>query len=262
MREIIKVKNVSKVYKINKRKSGLFGAVLNLFAPRYEKKIAVSDMNFSIEEGEAVAFIGSNGAGKSTTIKMLSGILYPSEGEITVASYVPYKQRKKYVSNIGVVLGQKSQLVWDLPVRDGYELIRHIYKISKEDYEKRLLNIKECDENIVEIMFEKPKLQLERVSKYLNDNYLVKSIRPMSSEQDILEVVTKDSQMIVDTTIYESEKIHDNHFRIKLKDVNTQLGATLNKFVTEYDIKDVLIKEPEISEIVYNIYEGKVELKK
>ena len=125
-----------------------------------------------------------------------------------------------------------------------------------------LLNIKECDENIVEIMFEKPKLQLERVSKYLNDNYLVKSIRPMSSEQDILEVVTKDSQMIVDTTIYESEKIHDNHFRIKLKDVNTQLGATLNKFVTEYDIKDVLIKEPEISEIVYNIYEGKVELKK
>lgn len=74
--------------------------------------------------------------------------------------------------------------------------------------------------------------------------------------------VTKDSQMIVDTTIYESEKIHDNHFRIKLKDVNTQLGATLNKFVTEYDIKDVLIKEPEISEIVYNIYEGKVELKK
>lgn len=104
MREIIKVKNVSKVYKINKRKSGLFGAVLNLFAPRYEKKIAVSDMNFSIEEGEAVAFIGSNGAGKSTTIKMLSGILYPSEGEITVASYVPYKQRKKYVSNIGVVL--------------------------------------------------------------------------------------------------------------------------------------------------------------
>lgn len=94
MREIIKVKNVSKVYKINKRKSGLFGAVLNLFAPRYEKKIAVSDMNFSIEEGEAVAFIGSNGAGKSTTIKMLSGILYPSEGEITVASYVPYKQRK------------------------------------------------------------------------------------------------------------------------------------------------------------------------
>lgn len=73
-------------------------------------------------------------------------------------------------------------------------------------------------------------------------------------EQDILEVVTKDSQMIVDTTIYESEKIHDNHFRIKLKDVNTQLGATLNKFVTEYDIKDVLIKEPEISEIVWKSF--------
>jgi len=167
-----------------------------------------------------------------------------------------------------LIIIDKGKKIYDGAVKNVKELCDDvkILRVEMAQGEKvsndGLLNIKECDENIVEIMFEKPKLQLERVSKYLNDNYLVKSIRPMSSEQDILEVVTKDSQMIVDTTIYESEKIHDNHFRIKLKDVNTQLGATLNKFVTEYDIKDVLIKEPEISEIVYNIYEGKVELKK
>lgn len=167
-----------------------------------------------------------------------------------------------------LIIIDKGKKIYDGAVKNVKELCDDvkILRVEMAQGEKVsndvLLNIKECDENIVEIMFEKPKLQLERVSKYLNDNYLVKSIRPMSSEQDILEVVTKDSQMIVDTTIYESEKIHDNHFRIKLKDVNTQLGATLNKFVTEYDIKDVLIKEPEISEIVYNIYEGKVELKK
>lgn len=103
MREIIKVKNVSKVYKINKRKSGLFGAVLNLFAPRYEKKIAVSDMNFSIEEGEAVAFIGSNGAGKSTTIKMLSGILYPSEGEIRRIYLQSTKELKMMIERLAPV---------------------------------------------------------------------------------------------------------------------------------------------------------------
>lgn len=137
MREIIKVKNVSKVYKINKRKSGLFGAVLNLFAPRYEKKIAVSDMNFSIEEGEAVAFIGSNGAGKSTTIKMLSGILYPSEGEITV------------------IIIDKGKKIYDGAVKNVKELCDDvkILRVEMAQGEKvsndGLLNIKECDENIV-----------------------------------------------------------------------------------------------------------------
>ena len=186
---------------------------------------------------------------------------------------VSHKKEEKYYLRgryyyYWLIIIDKGKKIYDGAVKNVKELCDDvkILRVEMAQGEKvsndGLLNIKECDENIVEIMFEKPKLQLERVSKYLNDNYLVKSIRPMSSEQDILEVVTKDSQMIVDTTIYESEKIHDNHFRIKLKDVNTQLGATLNKFVTEYDIKDVLIKEPEISEIVYNIYEGKVELKK
>lgn len=244
MREIIKVKNVSKVYKINKRKSGLFGAVLNLFAPRYEKKIAVSDMNFSIEEGEAVAFIGSNGAGKSTTIKMLSGILYPSEGEITVASYVPYKQRKKYVSNIGVVLGQKSQLVWDLPVRDGYELIRHIYKISKEDYEKRLdefiemLDMKEFINQPVRQLSLGQKMRAEIVATMLHNPKIIFLDEPTigldlvakKKIQDFIRTINKKYNVTIIFTTHDMQDIVSTCERLIIIDKGKKIydGAVKN----------------------------------
>lgn len=241
---IIKVKNVSKVYKINKRKSGLFGAVLNLFAPRYEKKIAVSDMNFSIEEGEAVAFIGSNGAGKSTTIKMLSGILYPSEGEITVASYVPYKQRKKYVSNIGVVLGQKSQLVWDLPVRDGYELIRHIYKISKEDYEKRLdefiemLDMKEFINQPVRQLSLGQKMRAEIVATMLHNPKIIFLDEPTigldlvakKKIQDFIRTINKKYNVTIIFTTHDMQDIVSTCERLIIIDKGKKIydGAVKN----------------------------------
>ena len=129
---MIEVKNISKVYKIAKK--GKHG----IFSREYEHRRAVDDISFSINEGEIVGFIGPNGAGKSTTIKMLSGILHPDIGSICVNGYIPYKQRKKYVANIGVVFGQKSQLNWDLPLIESFELIRYIYKIPKKKYEKNL----------------------------------------------------------------------------------------------------------------------------
>lgn len=132
----IEVNNISKAYKISQRKSGIPGMVANLIVPKYEKKEAVSDISFSIEKGEMVGFIGPNGAGKSTTIKMLSGILYPDKGEIKVNGYIPYKQRKQYVGKIGVVFGQKSQLQWDLPVKDSFELLKAIYNIPNDVYAK------------------------------------------------------------------------------------------------------------------------------
>ena len=135
---IISVKHISKEYRINKRSKGLFGHLVNLFYPKYEMKRAVDDISFDISEGEIVGFIGANGAGKSTTIKMLTGILYPTSGEIQVANMNPYKERKKYVRDIGVVFGQKSQLSWDLPIIDSYELLKKIYNIPDEVYESNL----------------------------------------------------------------------------------------------------------------------------
>ncbi len=134
----IEVKEVSKSYKVSKRQRGVTGMLANLVVPRFEVKDAVKDVSFTIEKGEMVGFIGPNGAGKSTTIKMLSGILFPDSGEIKVDGYVPYKQRKDYVGNIGVVFGQKSQLQWDLPVIDSFDLLKAIYRIPDDKYRKNL----------------------------------------------------------------------------------------------------------------------------
>lgn len=138
MSSFIEVKDVSKSFRINKRSAGVMGMLSNLVAPKYEKKQAVNHISFAIEEGEMVGFIGPNGAGKSTTIKMLSGILFPDEGDIRVNGYIPYRQRKDYVGSIGVVFGQKSQLQWDLPVIDSFELLKAIYRIPDEVYKKNL----------------------------------------------------------------------------------------------------------------------------
>ena len=138
MENMIEVKNVKKYYKIAKHKKGFFSSVRNLINRQYEIRKAVDDISFSIKKGEIVGFIGPNGAGKSTTIKMLSGILHPDKGDICCNGYIPHKQRKQYVKNIGVVFGQKSQLNWDLPLIESFELMKYIYKIPKELYEENL----------------------------------------------------------------------------------------------------------------------------
>jgi len=138
MENMISVWNVKKYYKVAKRDKGLLQTIRSLFRRNYEIRKAVDDISFTIEKGEIVGFIGPNGAGKSTTIKMLSGILYPDNGSITVKGYIPYKQRRQYVKNIGVVFGQKTQLNWDLPLIESFELMKYIYKIPQKVYEENL----------------------------------------------------------------------------------------------------------------------------
>ncbi|MBP3450162.1 MAG: ATP-binding cassette domain-containing protein [Spirochaetaceae bacterium] len=134
----MKVENLRKIFKVSKRPKGLLGNISNIFIPKYMDKIAVDDISFEIDKGEAVGFIGSNGAGKSTTIKMLTGILYPSSGNIEVMGFNPQKMRKEYVKKIGVVFGQKSQLNWDLPVIDSFQLLKYIYQIPETIYQENI----------------------------------------------------------------------------------------------------------------------------
>ena len=134
----IEVSNITKSFRVSRRSAGIPGMLANMVRPKVEERKAVKDVSFSIEKGEMVGFIGPNGAGKSTTIKMLSGILCPDKGSIVVNGYVPYRQRKAYVAGIGVVFGQKSQLQWDLPVIDSFELLKAIYRIPEEKYRKNL----------------------------------------------------------------------------------------------------------------------------
>jgi ABC-2 type transport system ATP-binding protein len=135
---LIEVSDLVKEYKINVRHKGLIGSIRSLLIPEYKHKRAVDGINFSIEKGQTVGFIGPNGAGKSSTVKMLTGILVPTSGSISIGGLSPYKDRKKNASKMGVVFGQRTQLWWDLPVSDTYDLLKYVYKIPDAVYKSNL----------------------------------------------------------------------------------------------------------------------------
>ena len=131
---MITMKNICKTYRTARRNAGFGEALLSFFHRDYDTVTALDNVSFTIEDGETVGYIGPNGAGKSTTIKILSGILTPDSGECTVDGRVPWKNRIEHVANIGVVFGQRSQLWWDVPVIDSFELLKDIYSIPPEVY--------------------------------------------------------------------------------------------------------------------------------
>lgn len=132
----INVNHISKTFKVAKRQSGLKASLKSFFKRNYIYIEAVKDVSFEIEKGEIIGYIGPNGAGKSTTIKMLSGILTPDKGTININGLSPSKDRIKYVSNIGVVFGQRSQLWWDIPALDTFDLLKDIYKLDESEFNK------------------------------------------------------------------------------------------------------------------------------
>ena len=135
---IITVEHLSKHFKVYKRRTGFWGNLSSTVSRQHDIIKAVDDVNFSLERGELVGYIGANGAGKSTTIKMLTGILVPTSGHIDVMGLTPYRHRKENTRRIGVVFGQRTQLWWDLPVIDSFELLKHIYEIPHNLYKQNL----------------------------------------------------------------------------------------------------------------------------
>jgi len=135
---IIETRDLRKVFRSLVRRPGVAGTLRTLFSRDYEDKIAVEGVSFALDAGELVGYIGPNGAGKSTTIKMLTGILVPTSGAVRVAGIVPYEHRRANARNIGVVFGQRSQLYWDLPLVESFELLRAIYGIPPERYRANL----------------------------------------------------------------------------------------------------------------------------
>lgn len=140
---IIEVRNLRKEFFIAKRETGFLGSMKSLFKREFIKKEAVKDISFSIEKGEMVGYIGPNGAGKSTTIKMLTGILVPTSGVVKVNGLVPYERRQENARNIGVVFGQRTQLWWDLPTIESFELLKAIYQVSDKRYKENMDLFKE-----------------------------------------------------------------------------------------------------------------------
>ena len=215
----IKVDNITKTFKVAKRNSGLKAALKSFFKREYKIVEAVKNVSFEIKKGEVIGYIGPNGAGKSTTIKMLSGILLPTSGSIKINNLDPIKDRKKYVSKIGVVFGQRSQLAFDIPAEDTFDLLRDIYKIDNNEYQKtkkylvELLGIEEIIKKPVrtlslgermrceiassllhkpEILFlDEPTIGLDAISKKIVRDFIKKINKENTDNKDMLEEMKK-----------------------------------------------------------------------
>lgn len=138
---MIQAEHLQKTFRVRKRNAGFKNAAKAFFSREYEEIHALNDVSFRIEDGEAVGYIGPNGAGKSSTIKILSGILTPDSGTCVIDGRVPWKDRRAHVSQIGVVFGQRSQLWWDVPVIDSFELIRDTYAVTEDVYKRNLRDL-------------------------------------------------------------------------------------------------------------------------
>ena len=135
---MIEVSNLCKEFKKPIREEGVLGMFKTLFSRKYTIKKAVNNISFTINEGEIVGYIGSNGAGKSTSIKMMCGILTPTSGKVLIDNIEPYKNRRLVAQNIGVVFGQKTQLWWDIPLIESFKVLKEIYQVSEDDYKDRM----------------------------------------------------------------------------------------------------------------------------
>ena len=174
MPPIIEVDHISKNYSVFRKKEGFKGAVQGLFKREYNTVEAVKDISFSIESGEFVAFLGPNGAGKTTTLKMLSGLIYPSQGTAKVLGYVPWERQDQYRRQFSLVMGQKNQLWWDLPASDSFELHREIYNIPKQQFQQtlgeliELLGVKDLTRQAVRELSLGERMKMELIAALLH----------------------------------------------------------------------------------------------
>lgn len=218
---IIEVENLVKTYKILQKQDGLIGYFKNLVRPKYKELTAVKGINFNIEEGELVGYIGENGAGKSTTIKMLTGLLTPTSGKIVVNGIVPYEKRIENNKSIGAVFGQKTQLWWDLPVIESFRLIKQMYKLPDGEYRKNLkkftqiLELEELLDKQVKNLSLGQKMRCEIVATFLHNPKIVYLDEPTIG----LDVLVKEN------------------IRKFIKDINREKKTTV--ILTTHDLKDI-----------------------
>ncbi len=218
---LIEVRDLSKYFYVAKHHRGMAGALKNLFSREYSTVKAVNRLSFQIEPGELVGYLGPNGAGKSTTIKMLTGILVPSDGALTVGGLVPWKQRTEHTRKIGVVFGQRTTLWWDLPVIESLDLLKHIYKISSNRHKENLKTF----ETLLGL-----------------DEFLNTPVRSLSLGQrmraDLAAALMHDPNVVfLDEPTIGLDVVAKERIRSFIKEINTQRGVTV--ILTTHDLGDV-----------------------
>jgi ABC-2 type transport system ATP-binding protein len=218
---LIHVRDLSKNFRSFKRREGVWGSIQNLFVREYRTVAAVERVSFEITRGEMVGYIGPNGAGKSTTIKMLTGILVPSAGEIRINGYVPYRQRRQYVKTIGVVFGQRTQLWWDIAVIESFKLLRRIYDVPQRDFDARM----------------------EQFNSILNiRDYLHTPVRKLSLGErmrcDIAAALLHNPPLLfLDEPTIGLDVVAKHHIRQFLRTINREFRTTV--LLTTHDLDDI-----------------------
>jgi len=331
---LIYVNDLCKHFRTFHRREGVWGSIQNLFVRDYKTVAAVDRVSFSIERGEMVGYIGPNGAGKSTTIKMLTGILVPTSGEIRVNGYVPFRQRRLYVKTIGVVFGQRTQLWWDIAVIESFKLLRRIYDVSQRDFEARMerfdqiLNIRDylhtpvrklslgermrCDlaaallHNPPLLFLDEPTIGLDVVAKdhirqflrAINREFRTTVLLTTHDLDDIEELcrrimiidhgrvlydgpladlkqrllrtkqikfVLKDRAQASGMAVFcrdglEAEQVDELTYRIRFDRVKVSTSDLIRQILANVEVRDLLIEDEPIEEIVKRIYAGQAQL--
>jgi len=331
---LIYVHDLCKDFRTFHRREGVWGSIQNLFVRDYKTVAAVDRVSFSIDRGEMVGYIGPNGAGKSTSIKMLTGILVPTSGEIRVNRYVPHRQRRQYVKTIGVVFGQRTQLWWDIAVIESFKLLRRIYDVSQHDFDARMerfdeiLNIRDylhtpvrklslgermrCDlaaallHNPPLLFLDEPTIGLDVVAKdhirhflrAINREFRTTVLLTTHDLDDIEELcrrimiidhgrvlydgpladlkqrllrtkqikfALKDREQVAAIQTFcrnglEAEQVDELTYRIRFDRLKVSTSDLIRELLANVEVRDLLIEDEPIEEIVKRIYAGQAHL--
>lgn len=240
---LISVKNLKKYYKVYKKDPGLWGSVKSLWHREYEEVKAVDDVSFDIEAGEIVGFIGQNGAGKTTTLKVLSGLLYPTEGEISVLGYNPWERKSEFQKQFALVMGQKNQLWWDLPAMESFLLNKAIYEVPDAQFKKTL-------DKLVELLDVKDVLNIQVRKLSLGQRMKCELIAALLHSPKVL---------FLDEPTIGLDVVMQKVLRDFIRDYNKEFGATI--ILTSHYMDDVkeLCKRAIIIDHGHKIFDGKLQ---
>lgn len=321
----IVVENLKKTFKVAKRQAGVLNAVKSLMHREYTTVSAIEGISFKLDEGELVGYIGPNGAGKSTTVKVMSGILVPDSGKCEIMGLVPWKHRIAHVKKIGVVFGQRTQLWWDVPVIDTFELLKDIYRIPDKSYTKikdelvERLNLQALLDTPVRqlslgqrmrcelaasllheppiLFLDEPTIGLDAVSKLAVRDFIKSLNRDKgvtviltTHDMDDIEALCKrimvigKGRILFDGTVHQLRntviperiakidfgarpehlvfsyadvvRVEENHAELRFNPEETSAAKLIRAISEENEIKDFMIENPPIEEIIAKIYGG------
>ena len=240
---LISVKNLKKYYKVYKKEPGLWGSVKSLWHREYEEVKAVDDVSFEIEQGEIVGFIGQNGAGKTTTLKVLSGLLYPTAGEISVLGFNPWERKPEFQKQFALVMGQKNQLWWDLPAMESFLLNKAIYEVPDAQFKKTL-------DKLVTLLDVKDVLNIQVRKLSLGQRMKCELIAALLHSPKVL---------FLDEPTIGLDVVMQKVLRDFIRDYNKEFGATI--ILTSHYMDDVkeLCKRAIIIDHGHKIFDGKLQ---